>query len=240
MLCPPVGRDRFEQILVRVLPQQAAVVRVDAALGQGRSRGTKAVSLNSRVARPGVYEVEFGITLRQIIDEVGGGMAPGHTFKAIQVGGPLGGILPESALDTPLDFEALAAVKGIVGHAGIVVYSQQDDLVQIARGLMHFCAVESCGKCFPCRIGAVRGTELFDQMIATGVTQARLSLMRELCETMKYGSLCAMGGMTPIPIECIMEYFPEELEPYRKAEPNSGLTQLRTHVGRNVESQPRT
>jgi formate dehydrogenase iron-sulfur subunit len=191
-----------------------------AAIGYARSRGTKAISLNTRVARPGIYEVPLGITLREIIFDVAGGMAEGHTFKAVQVGGPLGGILPESLLDTPLDFEAMAEVGAIVGHAGIVVYSDHDDLVRISRGLMHFCAVESCGKCFPCRIGAVRGTELFDQMMAPaseggGVTPARLELLADLCETMKYGSLCAMGGMTPAPIETMIKYFPEELERYR-------------------------
>jgi formate dehydrogenase iron-sulfur subunit len=191
-----------------------------SAIGHARSRGTKAISLNTRVARPGIYEVPLGITLREIIFEVAGGMAEGHTFKAVQVGGPLGGLLPESLLDTPLDFEAMADVGAIVGHAGIVVYSDQDDLMRISRGLMHFCAVESCGKCFPCRIGAVRGTELFDQMMAPaseggGVTPARLELLGDLCETMKYGSLCAMGSMTPAPIETMIKYFPEELERYR-------------------------
>ena len=160
--------------------------------------------------------------MREIIFDIAGGMAPGHTFKAVQVGGPLGGILPESLLDTPLDFEAMADVGAIVGHAGIVVYSDKDDLMRISRGLMHFCAVESCGKCFPCRIGAVRGTELFDQMMAPaheggGVTPARLELLEDLCETMKFGSLCAMGGMTPAPIETMLKYFPEELDRYRRA-----------------------
>ncbi|MCE9590635.1 MAG: NAD(P)H-dependent oxidoreductase subunit E [Planctomycetes bacterium] len=193
-----------------------------AKFGHGRSRGTKAVSLNARVKRPGFYEVELGITLRQLIFDLAGGMADGQTFKAIQIGGPLGGILPESKLDTKLDFEALAAAKGILGHAGVVVYSQNDNLVEICRGLMEFCAIESCGKCFPCRIGSVRGTELFDQMMDTasprgGVTDVRLNLLTELCETMKYGSLCALGGMIPAPIECLMEYFPQELDRYRKA-----------------------
>jgi len=187
-----------------------------AKLGHGKSRGTKGVSINSRVKRPGMYEVELGMTLRELIFDLAGGMADGQKFKAVQVGGPLGGILPESKLDTKLDFEAMAAAKGILGHAGVVVYSQEDDLVLICRGLMEFCAVESCGKCFPCRIGSVRGTELFDQMIQTGVTDARLSLLGELCETMKYGSLCALGGMIPAPIECLMEYFPEELNRYRR------------------------
>jgi formate dehydrogenase iron-sulfur subunit len=186
-----------------------------AALGYNKSRGTKAVSLNSRVKNPGVYEVEFGTTLRQIIFDIAGGMADGQIFKAVQVGGPLGGILPEHLLDTPLDFEALAAVSGIVGHAGIVVYSSDDDLVEICRGLIAFCAVESCGKCFPCRIGSVRGTELFDQIISRGLTDDRLTLLTDLLETMKLGSLCALGGMTPLPIECLINYFPHELDRYR-------------------------
>ena len=190
-----------------------------AALGSGKSRGTKAVSLNTRVKRPGIYEIELGMTLRELIFDLAGGMADGQTFKAVQVGGPLGGILPESKLDTPLTFEDMAAAKGILGHAGVVVYSQDDDLVEIARGLMHFCAVESCGKCFPCRIGSVRGTELFDQMMdpaGEGATDVKLNLLGELCETMKYGSLCALGGMIPAPIECLMEYFPAEINRYRK------------------------
>jgi len=193
-----------------------------AKFGYEKSRGTKMVSFNTRVKNPGVYEVELGITLRELIFDVAGGMAPGSKLKAVQIGGPLGGILPETKLDTPLDFEALAAADGILGHAGIVVYSEEDDLVKLCRGLMAFCAVESCGKCFPCRIGSVRGTELFDQMITPGiagggVTNERLSLLNELCETMKLGSLCALGGMIPLPIECLMKYFPQELDQYRLA-----------------------
>jgi formate dehydrogenase iron-sulfur subunit len=187
-----------------------------ARIGVGRSRGTKLVSLNTRVARPGVYEVPFGTTLRQIL-ELAGGMAAGHRCVGVQVGGPLGGILPASKLDTPLDFEAVAAAGGIVGHAGMVFYSQHDDLFRLARGLMQFCAVESCGKCFPCRIGAVRGTELFDQMIAGGVTEPKLSLLRELCETMTYGSLCAMGSMTPAPVLSVLDHFPEAVDRYRRS-----------------------
>jgi formate dehydrogenase iron-sulfur subunit len=187
-----------------------------AALGAGKSRGTKAVSLNHRVARPGMYEVELGTTLWEIIFGLAGGMAEGHSFQGVQVGGPLGGILPESMLDTPLDFEAMAAKGGIVGHAGVVVYSKADDLMKVGRGLMHFCAVESCGKCFPCRIGSVRGTELMDQMMTQGVTEARLALLTDLCETMKYGSLCAMGSMTPAPIESLLLHFPEALDRYRR------------------------
>lgn len=189
-----------------------------AAMGHNRSRGTKLVSLNTAVARPGLYEVELGVTLREIIFHLAGGMAHGKKFKGVQVGGPLGSILPASALDTPLGFEELDAVGGILGHAGMVVYTDDDDLVKICRGLMAFCAVESCGKCFPCRIGAVRGTELFDQMMSPGeggVTPERLVLLGDLLETMKVGSLCALGSMTPLPMESLLNHFPDELDRYR-------------------------
>lgn len=190
-----------------------------AALGYERSRGTKAVSLNTTVRRPGLYEVELGTTLREVIFEQAGGLAEGKRFKGVQVGGPLGGILPESALDTPLDFEALDRVGGILGHAGMVVFTEDHDLVEICRGLMAFCAVESCGKCFPCRIGSVRGTELFDRMMdrspGGGVTDERLALLRDLLDTMKLGSLCALGSMTPLPMESLLRDFPGELERYR-------------------------
>ena len=190
-----------------------------AAFGSGKSRGTKLVSLNTRVKQPGLYEIELGTTLRQLIFDIAGGMEAGQQFKAVQVGGPLGGILPERLLDTPMTFEQLAEAGAMLGHAGIVVFSAEDDLVEIGRALMHFCAIESCGKCFPCRIGAVRGTELLDQMMARrnggGVTDARMDLLGQLCETMLHGSLCALGGMLPIPINNLMEFFPEEFEKYR-------------------------
>jgi formate dehydrogenase iron-sulfur subunit len=189
-----------------------------AKLGMERSRGTKLVSLNTRVKRPGLYEVELGITLRELIFGLAGGMEDGQRFKAVQVGGPLGGIFPERLLDTPLAFEPMAKAGGMLGHAGVVVYSEEDDLIEIGRALMHFCAVESCGKCFPCRIGSVRGTELFDQMLSGGVTDARMSLLKELCDTMEIGSLCALGGMIPIPIRNLVQFFPEEFERYRQAE----------------------
>ncbi len=184
--------------------------------GHERSRGTKALSINTRVRRPGMYEIEMGMTLRHVIFDLAGGMAPGQRFKAVQVGGPLGGIFPESLLDTRLEFEDMAAKGGLLGHGSIVVYSHEDDLVQVARGLMAFTAVESCGKCFPCRIGSVRGTELLDQMMDTGVTDVRLNLLTELCETMRFGSLCALGGLAPTPIESLMNFFPEEFARYRR------------------------
>jgi formate dehydrogenase iron-sulfur subunit len=187
-----------------------------ARYGLGDSRGTKAVSLNTRVARPGLYEVELGTTLNEIIFGLAGGMADGEEFKAVQIGGPLGSILGPEALDAPFSFEGLTEAGGILGHGGIVVYSQNDDLAQIALGLMRFCAVESCGRCFPCRIGAVRGSELLDRMLTDGVTDDRLELLADLCETMKYGSLCGLGKMLPDPIESVMRRFPQEFERYRR------------------------
>jgi len=181
-----------------------------AALGSGDSRGTKLVSLNSRVARPGLYEVELGkVTLRHIIFELAGGMASGQAFRAVQVGGPLGAILPAALLDTYFDFESLAQVGGILGHGGMVVYGEQEDLFAIARGLLAFCAKESCGKCFPCRFGSQRGVELMDQIRAEGFTEARQRLLDDLLETLEVGSLCGLGGMIPLPVRSVLRWFPE-------------------------------
>jgi NADH:ubiquinone oxidoreductase subunit F (NADH-binding)/NADH:ubiquinone oxidoreductase subunit E len=194
-----------------------------AAYGLGSSRGTKLVSLNTRVRRPGLYEIELGTTLRELLFDLAGGMQEGQRFKAVQVGGPLGGILPESLLDTPMAIDEMAAVGGMLGHASVVVYGEDDDLVEIGRSLMHFTAIESCGKCFPCRIGSVRATELFDQMLTSGVTDERMHLLEELCETMEVGSLCALGGMAPVPINNLVQYFPEEFDRYRKTPRNEAL-----------------
>jgi NADH:ubiquinone oxidoreductase subunit F (NADH-binding)/NADH:ubiquinone oxidoreductase subunit E len=185
-----------------------------AALGYERTRGTKLVSLNAAVQRPGLYEVECGTTLRSIIFDLAGGMADGLTFKAVQVGGPLGGILGEQHLELPLDFEAYHQAGALLGHAGIVVYDQSVDLIQIGRGLMKFCAVESCGKCFPCRIGALRGTELFDKILEGRGKQADLDLLAELNETMRYGSLCALGGAIPLPMDNLLTWFMPEFRRY--------------------------
>jgi formate dehydrogenase iron-sulfur subunit len=185
-----------------------------AALGFGRSRGTKLVSLNSAVAKPGLYEVELGISLQELLFERAGGMADGKSFQAVQVGGPLGGIFPETLLEIRLDFEDFAAHRGLLGHAGIVVYPDDVDLVRIGRNLMAFCAVESCGKCFPCRIGSLRGTEIFDRILSGAGSQADLDLLAELDETMLYGSLCALGGAIPTPIDNLMIHFIESFQRY--------------------------
>ncbi len=185
-----------------------------AQLGTEQSRGTKLVSLNDAVMRPGLYEIELGMPLRTLLFERAGGMVQGKTFKAVQIGGPLGGILSEQHLDVPLSFEGLAQVGGMLGHAGIVVYPQDVDLVELGRNLMAFCAVESCGKCFPCRIGSVRGTELFDKMLQGHGTQQDLDLLAELSETMAVGSLCALGGAIPMPIENLLTSFISDFARY--------------------------
>ena len=178
-----------------------------AGLGANKSRGTKLVSLNSAVVRPGLYEVELGITLRTLIFDLAGGLRDGTRVKAVQVGGPMGGILSEAQLDLPLEFEALAEAGAMLGHGGVVVFPEGTDMVEIGRGLMSFCAVESCGKCFPCRLGSVRGTELFDKILAGRGEQSDVDLLAELGETMRIGSLCALGGAIPLPIDNLLTGF---------------------------------
>ncbi len=168
--------------------------------------GTKLVCFNERFARPGVYEVRFGTALRELCEDVAGGLVDGHAIKALQIGGPLGGILPASLLDTPLDFDDLAAVGCMVGHAGIVAFDESTDMRALARHLLHFGAAESCGKCFPCRIGLRRAHEMF----AGGAAVDRGAL-EALLETLELGSLCAHGGGMPAPIRSLLAHFAEEL-----------------------------
>ena len=185
-----------------------------AARGTGRSRGTQAFQLAGNVARPGLVEHAFGLTVRALIEDFGGGTASGRPIKAVQIGGPLGPYLPAAALDAPLDYEGLAAAGGMLGHGGVVVLDDTADLGRLARYAMEFCAIESCGKCTPCRIGAVRGVELVDELRALppGPAHARrLTVLRDLCDTMVAGSLCAMGGMTPLPVRSVIDHFGAEL-----------------------------
>lgn len=183
-----------------------------ASVGVGKSLGTKAVCLNERFAKPGVYEVALGTPLRVIVDELGGGMRDGRTLKALQIGGPLGGILPASALDTPLGFEELDAVGGLLGHGGIVAFDDLTDMRAIALHLFVFGDDESCGKCFPCRLGMRRGRELVRDLAAgTNAYPDPLGMLASLCETMQYGSLCAHGGGLPAPIRSILTHWPDEL-----------------------------
>ncbi|HEX8751025.1 MAG TPA: NADH-ubiquinone oxidoreductase-F iron-sulfur binding region domain-containing protein [Nitrospira sp.] len=181
-----------------------------ASLGTERSRGTIALQIGGRVKQPGLVEIPFGLTLRQALDEFGGGMAAGAKLKAVQVGGPLGSLFPESKLDIPICYDAFADAGAILGHGGIVVYDDSTDMVDLARHFMAFTADESCGKCTPCRIGSVRGRELLE-LIQSGRAQAAdLALLAELGETMKATSLCALGGRAPYPVMTAIEHFGPE------------------------------
>jgi formate dehydrogenase iron-sulfur subunit len=182
-----------------------------ASLGVGRSRGTLAFQLAGNCARPGLVEVPFGLTLRALLYDFGGGTASGRPVRAVQAGGPLGAYLPEERFDLVLDYEAFAAAGGTIGHGGVVVFDDRVDMAAMARYAMAFCAEESCGKCTPCRIGSVRGVELLDRMIAAREGGANDdTLLRDLCRTMVDGSLCAMGGMTPFPVLSALNHYPED------------------------------
>lgn len=181
-----------------------------AAHGVGRSKGTLAFQLAGNIKRGGLVEKAFGITLRELIEDWGGGTASGREVKAIQVGGPLGAYFPVSLLDTPLAYEAFIEAGGMLGHGGIVVFDETVDMAAQARFSMEFCAIESCGKCTPCRIGSVRGVEVIERIVNNENREDNLNLLNDLCDTMVDGSLCAMGGLTPFPVRSAVEYFPED------------------------------
>lgn len=181
-----------------------------ASMGTDRSRGTIPLQIGGRVKQPGLAEIPFGATLREVLDRFGGGMAPGARFKAVQVGGPLGSLFPESKLDIPLCYDAFAEAGAILGHGGIVVYDHEMDMLDLARHLMAFTADESCGKCTPCRIGSVRGREILERIQAGQGTVDDLALLFDLGDTMKAASLCALGGRAPYPVLTAIEYFSAE------------------------------
>jgi formate dehydrogenase iron-sulfur subunit len=178
--------------------------------GMGRSRGTLTIQLAGNIKHGGLVEKAFGLSLRDAIYEFGGGTATGKPLRAVQVGGPLGAYFPESLLDTPLDYEAFAAQKGMLGHGGIVVFDSSVDLAKQARFAMEFCAIESCGKCTPCRIGSTRGVEVIDRIVANQDRAKNLEVLDDLCELMLDGSLCALGGLTPFPVLSAIRHFPED------------------------------
>jgi formate dehydrogenase iron-sulfur subunit len=178
--------------------------------GMGRSRGTLPIQLTGNIRRGGLVEKAFGMTLRELLYDYGGGSLSGRPIRAVQVGGPLGAYLPESQFDTKLDYEAFAEIKGMLGHGGIVVFDDSVDMAAQARYAMEFCAIESCGKCTPCRIGSTRGVEVIDRLIAGENRGMQEAILRDLCETMTYGSLCALGGLTPYPVLSAINHFPED------------------------------
>jgi formate dehydrogenase iron-sulfur subunit len=201
------------------------------SLGVNRSKGTMPIQLAGNIKHGGLYEVAFGITLRELVYDIGGGTETGRPVKAVQVGGPLGAYLHPDQFDIPFDYEAYAAVDALIGHAGLTVFDDTADMGGMARFAMEFCAAESCGKCTPCRIGSTRGVELIDrirdggrqrdvielapQMHNAKKTVARstadeIELLTDLCETMKFGSLCALGGFTPYPVMSALKHWPQD------------------------------
>lgn len=190
-----------------ILAQGAAFYR---DFGQGRSRGTLAVQLAGNVKRGGLVELAFGVTLRELLTEYGGGTASGRPIRAVQVGGPLGTYVPPQHWDVPLDYEAYAALGHVVGHGSIVVHDDTVNMAKMARFALEFCALESCGKCTPCRVGSVRGVEIVDRILAGEQRAAQIALLRDLADTMSKASLCAMGGMTPYPVLSALNYYPED------------------------------
>jgi formate dehydrogenase iron-sulfur subunit len=178
--------------------------------GMGRSRGTMPIQLAGNIKHGGLYETAFGVTLGELVNDIGGGTASGRPVRAVQVGGPLGAYFPPALFDTPFDYEAFTAKDGLIGHGGVVVFDDTVDMAAQARFAFEFCAIESCGKCTPCRIGAVRGTEVIDRILSGENPDANLTLVQELCETMKFGSLCALGGFTPYPVMSALTHFPED------------------------------
>jgi formate dehydrogenase iron-sulfur subunit len=184
-----------------------------ADFGMGRSRGTMPIQLAGNIKRGGLFEVAFGITLGELIDDVGGGTFTGRPVRAVQVGGPLGAYFPRELFDTPFDYEAFAARDGLIGHGGIVVFDDSVDMSRQARFAMEFCAIESCGKCTPCRIGSTRGVETIDKIRAGERVPENIAVIEDLCNTMKFGSLCALGGFTPYPVMSALKHFREDFGP---------------------------
>ncbi|MER9370877.1 NADH-quinone oxidoreductase subunit NuoF [Mesorhizobium sp. M0491] len=208
---PTVINNVISLASVPVIMDKGAAYYKD--FGMGRSRGTIPIQIAGNVKYAGLFEAAFGMTLGEIVDEIGGGTATGRPVKAVQVGGPLGAYFPRALFDTPFDYEAFAAKDGLIGHAGIVVFDDTADMLKQARFAMEFCAIESCGKCTPCRIGSTRGVETIDRIVAGIEPEKNLALVTDLCNTMKFGSLCALGGFTPYPVMSSITHFPDDFKP---------------------------
>ncbi|GIL41347.1 formate dehydrogenase beta subunit [Roseiterribacter gracilis] len=206
--CPTVINNVISLASVPVILAEGAEAYRD--FGMGRSRGTMPIQLAGNVKHGGLFEAAFGITLGELVDEIGGGTLSGRPVRAVQVGGPLGAYFPRSLFDTPFDYEAFAARDGLIGHGGIVVFDDTVDMGAQARFAMEFCAIESCGKCTPCRIGSTRGAETIDKIRRGENVGANLAIVEDLCNTMKFGSLCALGGFTPYPVMSAIRHFPED------------------------------
>jgi formate dehydrogenase iron-sulfur subunit len=193
-----------------ILVQGAAAY---ADFGMGRSRGTMPIQIAGNVRRGGLFETAFGLTLGEIVEDIGGGTASGRPIRAVQCGGPLGAYFPPALFDTPFDYEAFTARDGLIGHGGVVVFDDTVDMAEMARFAMEFCAIESCGKCTPCRIGAVRGKEVIERIMLGTNVESNITLLEDLCQTMKFGSLCALGGFVPYPVMSALRHYPEDFRP---------------------------
>ncbi|SMC99001.1 formate dehydrogenase beta subunit [Primorskyibacter flagellatus] len=210
---PTVVNNVISLATIPVIFERGAQLYAD--FGMGRSRGTVTLQIAGNVARGGLFETAFGITLGEVVNDLGGGTRSGQPVKAVQVGGPLGAYIPVANFDAPLGYEELDAKGGLLGHAGLTVFDDSVDMLKMARFAMEFCAVESCGKCTPCRIGSVRGVETIDR-IARGDADA-IPLLTDLCETMTDGSLCALGGFTPFPVMSALNHFPDDFATQKEA-----------------------
>jgi len=189
-----------------------------ADFGMGRSRGTMPIQLAGNIRHGGLFETAFGLTLGELVMQHGGGTASGRPVRAVQAGGPLGAYLPVSQFDTLYDYEAFAARDALIGHGGLVVFDDTVDMLEMSRFAMEFCAIESCGKCTPCRIGAVRGRETIEKIMGGTDVSKNIEILEDLCHTMKLGSLCALGGFTPYPVLSALRHFPEDFVPEKKKE----------------------
>ena len=217
--CPTVVNNVLTLAAIPHILQPGGAERY-AGLGHGKSRGTMAIQLAGNIKHGGLFEAPFGVTLSELIHDIGGGTASGRPVKAIQVGGPLGAYIPPERFDLPFDYETYAEAGALIGHGGVVVFDDSADMGKLARFAMEFCAAESCGKCTPCRIGSTRGVELIDRLCGLpDASKARtvaprreedLALLEDLCETLESASLCALGGFTPYPVRSALKHWPED------------------------------
>ncbi len=208
---PTVINNVISLASVPVVMDRGAAYYAD--FGLGKSRGTIPVQLAGNIRHGGLFEAGFGMTLGELVDDIGGGTASGRPVRAVQVGGPLGAYFPRALFDTPFGYEEFAAKDGLIGHAGVVVFDDTVDMLKQARFAFEFCGIESCGKCTPCRIGAVRGVELLDRLAGGTEPDRQVETVTDLCNTMKFGSLCALGGFTPYPVMSALTHFPEDFRP---------------------------
>ena len=206
MCCPSRRRPSFST-------RAARLTRISA----WGVRGTMPLQIAGNVRYGGLFETAFGLTLGEIVEEMSGGTLSGRPVRAVQCGGPLGAYFPRSLFDTPFDYEAFAASDGLIGHGGLVVFDDTVDMAEMARFAMEFCAIESCGKCTPCRIGSTRGEETIERVMQGENVAGNLTLLEDLCQTMKFGSLCALGGFAPYPVMSALRHFPEDFRPQTAA-----------------------